>query len=121
MNNVVLIGRLTRDPETRITQSGKTVTNYTLAVDRYGEGADFIRCVAFGKAGEFAEKYLAKGKKIAVRGSIHTDSYTNNSGEKRNTFEVYVDNQEFAEKKAETPEDFNDPFVEVPEEKVPFR
>lgn len=122
MNVVNLIGRLVRDPEVRTAQSGTKVANYTLAVDRYKGDADFIRCVVFGKGAEFAEKFLAKGKKIAVTGSIHTDTYTTKEGEKRSTFEVYVNSQEFAEsKKAEAPEDYPDDFVnaEIPED-VPF-
>ena len=120
MNNVNLIGRLVRDPETRYSQQGKTITNYTIAVDRYNSDADFIRCVAFGKAGEFAEKYFTKGKKVAVTGSIHTDSYTKQNGDRVNTFEVYVDRQEFVEsRKAETPED--DFMQNVETGDIPFR
>ena len=122
MNVVNLMGRLVRDPEVRTAQSGTKVANYTLAVDRYKGDADFIRCVVFGKGAEFAEKFLAKGKKIAVTGSIHTDTYTTKECEKRSTFEVIANSQEFAEsKKAETPEDYPDDFVnaEIPED-VPF-
>ena len=87
MNKVVLMGRLTREPDVRQSQGAETVTiaRYTLAVDRRGkkqEGqqADFISCVAFGKAGEFAEKYLHKGTKICVSGRIQTGSYTRQDG-----------------------------------------
>ena len=109
MNNVTLIGRLTRDPEVRYTQgeNGMAVARYTLAVDRRqsrnsGEEqtADFISCVAFGKSGEFAEKYLQKGTKIAVTGRIQTGSYTNKDGQKVYTTDVVVEEHEFAESKA---------------------
>lgn len=104
MNKVILMGRLTRDPEVRY--SGEmAVARYTLAVDRRfkREGdeqiADFINCVAFGKSGEFAEKYLKKGTKIAVVGRIQTGSYTNKDGQKVFTTDVVVEEQEFAESK----------------------
>lgn len=108
MNKVVLMGRLTRDPEVRYTQGENqmAIARYTLAVDRrYNRGndentADFIPCVAFGKAGEFAEKYFRKGTKIAVSGRIQTGSYTNKDGVKVYTTEVIVDDQEFAESKS---------------------
>lgn len=104
MNKTVLIGRLTRDVEIR--NAGATlVARYTLAVDRKikreGEQtADFIPCVVFGKNAEFAEKYLTKGKKIAVVGRIQTGSYTNQSGQKVYTTDVIVEEQEFVESKA---------------------
>ena len=103
MNKAILMGRLVRDPEVR---SGEmTVARYTLAVDRRfkreGEpSADFINCVAFGKSGEFAEKYLKKGTKVAVVGRIQTGSYTNKEGQKVFTTDVIVEEQEFAESKA---------------------
>lgn len=109
MNKVILMGRLTRDPEVKYGQgaNGQTaVARYTLAVDRRfkREGdeqtADFISCVAFGKSGEFAEKYLHKGTKIAVVGRIQTGSYTNKDGVKVYTTDVVVEEQEFAESKA---------------------
>lgn len=107
MNKVILIGRLTRDPEIRYAQNenGTAVARYTLAVDRRfkrdGEqDADFIGCVVFGKGAEFAEKYLAKGIKIAVTGRIQTGSYTNKDGQKVYTTDVVVEEQEFAESKA---------------------
>ena len=107
MNKVILMGRLTRDPMVRYSQGEKpmAVARYTLAVDRRfkreGEPtADFISCVAFGKQGEFAEKYLRKGTKIAVSGRIQTGSYTNRDGQKVYTTEVIIEDQEFAESKA---------------------
>ena len=107
MNKVILMGRLTRDPEVRYSQgeSANAVARYTLAVDRRfkrdGDAtADFINCVSFGRAAEFAEKYLRQGVKIAVTGRIQTGSYTNKDGNKVYTTEVVVENQEFAESKA---------------------
>ena len=106
MNKVVLMGRLTRDPDVRYTQGDNSmcIARYTLAVDRRfsrnnndGQTADFISCVAFGRSGEFAEKYLHKGTKIAVSGRIQTGSYTNKDGVRVYTTEVVVADQEFAE------------------------
>ena len=107
MNKVILIGRCTRDPEVRYSQgeNATAAARYTLAVDRQfkrdGEqSADFINCIAFGKRGEFAEKYLRKGTKIAVVGRIQTGSYTNKDGQKVYTTDVIVDEHEFVESKA---------------------
>ena len=107
MNSVVLMGRLTRDPEVRYSSGDNplAIARYTLAVDRRfkrdGEPtADFIRCVAFGRSAEFAEKYFHQGIKIAVSGRIQTGSYQNRDGNTVYTTEVVVENQEFAESKA---------------------
>ncbi|MBQ8558638.1 MAG: single-stranded DNA-binding protein [Tyzzerella sp.] len=107
MNKVILMGRLTRDPEVRYSQgeNASAVARYTLAVDRRfkrdGEqSADFINCVAFGRAAEFAERYLRQGVKIAVTGRIQTGSYTNRDGVKVYTTDVVIEEQEFAESKA---------------------
>lgn len=111
MNRVILMGRLTRDPDVRYSQGvngSMAVARYTLAVDRRRartEGgneqtADFISCVAFGKAGEFAEKYFHQGTKLVVSGRIQTGSYTNKDGQKVYTTDVVVDDQEFAESKS---------------------
>ena len=108
MNKVILMGRLTRDPDVRYSQgdSPMAIARYTLAVDRRfrrdndQQTADFISCVAFGRNGEFAEKYLHQGTKIVVEGRIQTGSYTNKDGNKVYTTEVVVENQEFAESKA---------------------
>ena len=107
MNKVILMGRLTRDPEVRYSQgeNATAIARYTIAVDRRykKEGdasADFIGCVAFGKLGEFAEKYLRKGTKVVVTGRIQTGSYTNKEGQKVYTTDVVVEDQEFAESKA---------------------
>jgi single-strand DNA-binding protein len=109
MNRVVLMGRLTRDPEVRYSQGEQAmaIARYTLAVDRRRsrsgqndqQTADFISCVAFGKAGEFAERYLHKGTKICVSGRIQTGSYTRQDGTKVYTTEVVAEDQEFAESK----------------------
>lgn len=108
MNKAILMGRLTRDPDIRYTNGDNSmcIAHYTLAVDRRfsrnnqdGQTADFISCVAFGKSGEFAERYFHKGIKIAVVGRIQTGSYTNRDGVKVYTTEVVVEDQEFAESK----------------------
>lgn len=104
MNKSILIGRLTREVEIRNFLS-TVVARYTLAVDRKfkreGEQtADFIPCIAFGRNAEFAQKYLTKGKKIAVVGRIQTGSYTNRDGQKVYTTDVVVEEQEFVESKA---------------------
>ena len=107
MNKVILMGRLTRDPEVRYSQGERpvAVARNTLAVNRTfkraGEpDADFINCVTFGRSAEFAEKYFRQGLKIAVTGRIQTGSYTNREGQKVYTTEVVVEDQEFAESKA---------------------
>lgn len=138
MNKVILMGRLTRDPEVRYTQgdNAMAIARYSLAVDRRfkrdGEpDADFINCVAFGKAGEFAEKYLKKGTKIAVVGRIQTGSYTNKDGQKVYTTDVVVEEQEFAESKNSGSSDNNQSapankdmgFMNIPDsidEELPF-
>lgn len=112
MNKVVLMGRLTREPDVRQSMGENTtaVVRYTLAVDRRfarrdgndsnQQAADFISCVAFGKSAEFAEKYLHQGTKLCVTGRIQTGSYTNRDGQKVYTTDVVVEEQEFAESKA---------------------
>lgn len=108
MNKVILMGRLVRDPDVRYTQGQEqmAIARYTLAVDRRrgkqsqdGQQADFISCVAFGKSGEFAEKFLHKGTKIVICGRIQTGSYTNKDGQKVYTTDVVVEDHEFAESK----------------------
>lgn len=104
MNKVELIGRLTKDPDVRYSQGQKpmAIARYTLAVERRfkrdgDQSADFINCVALGKNGEFAEKYLKKGMKIAIVGHIQTGSYTNRDGQKVYTTDMVVDEHEFCE------------------------
>ena len=108
MNKVILMGRLTRDPDIRYSQgeNAMAVARYTLAVDRRGrkdgasdQTADFISCVSFGKTAEFAERYLRQGTKLVVEGRIQTGSYTNKDGQKVYTTDVVVENCEFAESK----------------------
>ena len=107
MNKVILMGRLTREPDVRVSQGEKpiTIARYTLAVDRRGRNdsggqtADFISCVAFDRSAEFAEKYLHQGTKVVVSGRIQTGSYTNKDGQKVYTTDVVVEDQEFAESK----------------------
>ena len=131
MNKVILMGRLTKDPDILYTQDGTAVARYTLAVDRRyqrdGEQkADFISCVAFGKSGEFAEKYLHKGMKIMVSGRIQTGSYTNRDGQKVYTTDIVVEEQEFAESKKtqEANQEQEDGFMSIPDgvddEGLPF-
>lgn len=112
MNKVILMGRLTRDPEVRYSagDNSMAIARYTLAVDRRfgrrdGEAtADFIGCVAFGRSAEFAEKYFRQGLKVVVTGRIQTGSYTNRDGQKVYTTDVVVEDQEFAESKAASAE-----------------
>ena len=147
MNKVILMGRLTRDPEVRYSQgdNSSAVARYTLAVDRRfrrdgdQQTADFINCVAFGRAAEFAERYLRQGTKIAVTGRIQTGSYTNRDGVKVYTTDVVIEEQEFAESKvaggasnnngyqaSPTPSpsvDIGDGFMNIPDgidEELPF-
>ena len=105
MNNVNLMGRLTRDPEARTTQSGQSVASFTLAVDRSTKGpkgekeTDFINCVAFGKTAEVVCTYVSKGQRLIVQGRIQTGSYTDKNGNKRYTTNISVSTVEFVEKK----------------------
>ena len=108
MNKVILMGRLTRDPEVRYSQgeNARAVARYTLAVNRRiqkdgdQQTADFINCLAFGRTAEFAEKYYRQGTKVVISGRIQTGSYTNRDGVKVYTTEVVVEEQEFAESKS---------------------
>jgi single-strand DNA-binding protein len=149
MNKVILMGRLTREPDVRYSQNADgsmAVARYTLAVDRRRgrnsdneQSADFISCVAFGRSGEFAEKYLHQGTKIVVTGRIQTGSYTNRDGVKVYTTEVVIEEQDFAESKAAAAQNSNmgvpqpsapqpsaaasDGFMNIPdglEEELPF-
>ena len=143
MNKVILMGRLTRDPEVRYSagENALAIARYTLAVDRRfrrdGEAtADFISCVAFGRQAEFAEKYFRQGIRITICGRIQTGSYTNREGQKVYTTEVVVEEQEFAESKAASENhsyqaspmpspsaDIGDGFMNIPDgidEELPF-
>ena len=110
MNKVILMGRLTRDPEVRYSagENSTAVARYTLAVDRrgrrnqdgdQGQTADFINIVAFDRAGEFAEKYFRQGMRVLVSGRLQTGSYVNKDGQRVYTTEVILDDQEFADSK----------------------
>ncbi len=126
MNKVILMGRLTADPDKRMTTSGTAVAFYRLAVDRLfnreGEqNADFLNCVTFGKAAEFAEKYLRKGTKIVVEGRLQTRIYETKEGEKRVAVEVVAENHFFCESKsAGSAETATVDFVPVATEDMPF-
>ena len=143
MNKVILMGRLTRDPEVRYSQGANAtaVARYSLAVDRRfkrdGEPtADFINCVAFGRTAEFAEKYFRQGLKVVVTGRIQTGSYTNKDGVRVYTTDIVVEEQEFAESKAASENhsyqawpmpspsaDIGDGFMNIPDgidEELPF-
>lgn len=149
MNKVILMGRLVRDPEVRYTQAENpmAVSRYTLAIDRRGikkkEGdqkpeTDFINCIAFGKSGEFAEKYFHRGLRVLVSGRIQTGSYVNKDGNKVYTTDVIVEEQEFADSKNQNAENggagnnqqgtgsaaFGDGFMNMPngaeDEGLPF-
>lgn len=136
MNKVVLVGRLSRDPELRATQSGANVVSFTVACDRrfarQGEErqADFISCVAWNKTAEFISTYFTKGMRIALEGSIQTRSWDDN-GTKRYATEVLVENVEFAQSKNEgsihqnavapmAPQADVDDFMPIDEENLPF-
>ena len=105
MNKVILMGRLTRDPEVRYSQGERSmaIAKYTLAIDRRktqqnsDPGAEFINCVAFDRAGEFAEKYFRQGLRVLISGHLQTGSYTNKDGQKVYTTDVIVESQEFAD------------------------
>ena len=130
MNKVILMGRLTGDPEVRYGTSERNIAvgRYTLAVNRRyqrdGEQqADFIRCVAFDKTAEFTEKYFRKGMRVCITGRIQTGSYTNREGQKIHTTDVIIEEQEFAESKKEAgqqaqgsqPEPLGDGFMHIPD------
>ena len=139
MNKVILMGRLTKDVEIRQTPNNLSVARFTIAVNRRfakdgGQQADFINCIAFDKAGEFAEKYFRQGQRVLIAGRIQTGSYTNRDGQKVYTTDVIVDEQEFADSKGgqngggrqqqETPSDIGDGFMNIPDgvedEGLPF-
>lgn len=146
MNRVILMGRLTKDPDIRYTKGERSmaIARYTLAVDRRGrrnqdnasdqQTADFINCVAFDRAAEFAEKYFRQGMRVLVSGRIQTGSYVNRDGQKVYTTEVILDDQEFADSKGASGrgpeqrqiqgEDIGDGFMSIPDgiedEGLPF-
>lgn len=128
MNAWVGIGRLTRDPEVRYTQSGKACAKFTLAIDRRksadgNQQADFIQCVAWEKTAEVISQYCTKGKKIAVEGRIQTRSYDGNDGNKRYVTEVVVQSMEFCDSKGggvSTTNGGTYAGTPVPDDDIPF-
>ena len=130
MNKVILMGRLTRDPEVRYTQGDKptAVARYTLAVNRtykrQGEpDADFINCIIFGRSAEFAEEYFRQGLRIIISGRIQTGSYTNRDGAKVYFTNIVVETQEFAESRSSGSAETGDGFMNIPDgldEELPF-
>jgi single-strand DNA-binding protein len=135
MNKVIMMGRLTRDPEVRYSTEGNAVSKFSLAVDRRykREGqpdADFFNCVAFGKTAEFTEKYLKKGTKVVLEGELQNNNYTNKEGQKVYGMQIVVNSLEFAESKSSSNSDLDstqqvdsNDFMNVPdvaEEELPF-
>lgn len=124
MNKCMMIGRLTRDPEVRVTQDGQTtIAKFGIAVDRRGkeDKADFFNVTAFNKTAQFAEKYLKKGTKIALAGRLQLDEYTNKDGQKVTSVSIVAEEVEFCESKK--PEAKTDGFMDVPkdlDEELPF-
>lgn len=129
MNRVILMGRLTKDPELRYSQSNNplAIARYTLAVARKVKTndteADFINCIAFGKSAEFVEKYFRQGQRVLIEGRLQTGSYTNKEGQKVYTTDIVVETQEFADGKnrdtAKNTDDFM-PVDEMNEDGLPF-
>lgn len=138
MNKVILMGRLTKDPDVRYSAQRTAIANYSLAVPRTykreGEpDVDFFNCVCFGKSAEFVERYLHKGMKIAIAGKLQNETYTNRDGVKVTATKVYVDEHEFCESKAATQDEAtrrrqesglsSDGFMNIPDgidEQLPF-
>lgn len=136
MNSVQLVGRLTRDPDIRYTDSGTSIARFTLAADRRfkqegGQTADFVSCVAFGKTAEFLEKYFCKGMRMGLNGRVQTGSYTNQDGNKVYATDVVADSVEFVESKRAQENDGdqgvdrqeNSGFMSIPDgidDEIPF-
>lgn len=123
MNNVTLIGRLTKDPEARHT-TDMVIAKFTVAVDRFGKEkqADFIPVTVFGKQAENCEKYLVKGRKVAIQGRIQTGSYENKEGKRVYTTDVVANTVEFVEwgDKGKETDDIPEGFAQVPDSEIPF-
>lgn len=132
MNKIILMGRLTRDPDIRYSAGAESmcIARYTLAVDRGSkkageQNADFISCVAFKEKGQFIEKYAKKGTKLLISGHLQTGSYTNKQGQKVFTTDVVIDSQEFVEKKSDESNEVpsSDGFMNIPDDiptELPF-
>jgi single-strand DNA-binding protein len=127
MNKVLLVGRLTKDPEMRTTQGGVAACTFTVAVDRPfkdkdgNKQADFLPCVAWRNSAEFIGKYFTKGQRIGLDGSIQTRTYNAQDGSKRYVTEIVVDHAEFVERRPEAmPAQPSEGFVETDEPGLPF-
>lgn len=136
MNKLVIVGNLVRDPETRVTQSGKNVCTFTVAVNRRRstannqQDADYFRVSAWEKLGDLCQQYLNKGRKVAVTGSVSVTAYKNSTGEAQASMNVYAEEVEFLTPKQEKQTEQNAPnavvnttqnkYVEVPDEELPF-
>ena len=122
MNKVIILGRLTANPEIRYTQAGKAVASLTIAVNRgFGsDSADFINCVAWEKMAEIIGNNLSKGSQVLVEGRMQNRSYENNQGEKRFITEVVLNNIEFVGSKKKNETDTDSFGAEIPEEQIPF-
>lgn len=137
MNIVIMVGRLTKDPEIRYSQQGKAVCNFSIAVDRRikregDNNTDFFNCVCFGRTAEFVEKYFSSGKRIAIEGNIQNDSFVGGDGTKKTSVKIVCDNVEFADGKGkdwEPPKDDklkeqDEGFLSIPDgaidEELPF-
>ena len=137
MNIVIMVGRLTKDPEIRYSQQGKAVCNFSVAVDRRikregDNNTDFFNCVCFGKTAEFVSKYFSSGKRIAIEGNIQNDSFVGRDGTKKTAVKIVCDNVEFADGKGkdwEPPKDDklkeqDEGFLNIPDgaidEELPF-
>lgn len=125
MNHVTLMGRLTADPEVRYTQSGKTVASFTLAVDRRGEGVDFVPIVAWEKLAEIIGNNLSKGRRALIEGRIQIRTYEDSNGQKRKATEVVASNLYFVDNKPESKTERKADYESMgsqafPEEEIPF-
>ena len=137
MNIVIMVGRLTKDPEIRYSQQGKAVCNFSIAVDRRikregDNNTDFFNCVCFGKTAEFVSKYFSTGKRIAIEGNIQNDSFVGRDGTKKTAVKIVCDNVEFADGKGEAKEakeakpkrEEDEGFLNIPDgaidEELPF-
>lgn len=122
MNKLFIIGNLTGDPQTRVTQNGKSVCSFTMAVNRRNkkDETDFFRIIVWDKLGELCQQYLAKGRKVAVTGSVSCSTYSAQTGEVRASMNVMADEVEFLSPKDQKPEQKDSGFVEVSSEDIPW-
>ena len=125
MNRLTIIGNLTRDPETRTTQAGKNVCTFSVAVNRRGEGVDYFRVNAWGALGETCQKYLAKGRKVAVVGPVSVSSYTTQDGKARASMDIMAQDVEFLSSKElyvykPAPDTPHEEYTQVDDDDLPF-